>query len=83
MYLIAYLGRNAGKLRVGGKRGQILHGLNERGGGHAAPLAVLVGEISIQGLGGGIYITSHYFNITLHYIRLSSHMPTCHRPNQP
>ncbi len=49
-HLMAYLRRNAGKLRVGGKGGEIIHSFYQRGRGHSAPLAILIWEISIQGL---------------------------------
>lgn len=49
-HLWADLGRNGGKLRVGGKGCQVIHGLYERGSGGTAPLPVLLVEFAIQGL---------------------------------
>lgn len=51
-YLGADLGRNADKLRVGGECCQVLHGFDQGGGGNAALVAVVLGEVPIQGLVG-------------------------------
>lgn len=51
-YLWADLSRNGGKLWVGGKGGQVVHGLNEGGSGLAAALPVLWGESPVQSLQG-------------------------------
>lgn len=52
-YLRADLGRNADKLRVGGKCCQVLHSFDQGCGGNATLIAVVFGEIPIQGLVGG------------------------------
>lgn len=49
-HLWADLGRNGGKLWVGGKGRQVIHSLYERGSGGTAPLPVLLVEFAIQGL---------------------------------
>lgn len=49
-HLWADLGRNGGKLWVGGKGCQVIHGLYERGSGSTAPLPVLFVELAIESL---------------------------------
>ena len=51
-YLGADLGGNADKLRVGGECRQVLHGGDQGGGGDATLVAVVLGEVPIQGLMG-------------------------------
>lgn len=51
-YLGADLGGNADKLRVGGECRQVLHGCDQGGGGDATLVAVVLGEVPIQGLMG-------------------------------
>lgn len=51
-HLWADLGRNGGKFRIGGKGGQVIHGLNEGSRGFTATLTVLGGESAIQSLSG-------------------------------
>lgn len=51
-YLGTDLGRNADKLRVGCKCRQILHSFDQGCGGNATLIAVVFGEIPVQGLMG-------------------------------
>lgn len=41
-HLAADLSRNAGELWVGRKRGEVLHGLNQRSRGYSTPVSVLL-----------------------------------------
>lgn len=51
-YLGADLGRNTDKLRVGCECCQVLHSFDQGCGGNATLIAVVFGEIPIQGLMG-------------------------------